>query len=46
MSNELCPDQSTHNDHGLVVKCDEETCRSYISDVLADSLSRRIKNWC
>ena len=25
---ELCPDQSTHNDHGLVIKCDEETRRA------------------
>ena len=27
---ELCPDQSTHNNHGLVIMQDEETRRAYI----------------
>ena len=44
-SYELQPDQSTHNNHGLVLLCDEETRRAYISDVLPHSISRRVKNW-
>jgi hypothetical protein len=42
---ELCPDQSTPRNHGLIISKDTETNRAYISDVRIQSLSRKIKNW-